>query len=440
MADTATLMFKLNSFECDGFNVYTQGPKILRVLPYIDGIDGISFYKTITNNGNEDGPYAGSGTINDTLYHRNYGIIVDYFHRVGERNNNFGLLFLSTNDTLTSEPIEYNGDYVNNFGEHVPGFFLKYRDSDEYVESNALELNNVIFSKTIALNSDTRVFTIVIEREFESTNNDNLKKHISTVETSDLYDARPLLFTIDKDNTYIEMIPVGVDSTTSTESSTNVLADTAVTAKTTGTVEVTTVDVTPGTEEGEGDTVSTGTTAETITASTSTTSRTDTEADTTSISTTESSGQSHVQTMGFKFRFDLAAAPADAQCEAFADYKNMSYTFIFKNAKGDSYSLYPYDINPIEAESNDSTLVLGMKVKWSQGMGIMPDNEWYTNTNITILGKTKENFVYKIPDMKFKFNSFADSGINYDPGRKSSNMEKDKHYKINIALTSPIRQ
>jgi hypothetical protein len=81
-----------------------------------------------------------------------------------------------------------------------------------------------------------------------------------------------------------------------------------------------------------------------------------------------------------------------------------------------------------------------MKIKWSQGMGIMPDNEWYTNTNITILGKTKENFVYKIPDMKFKFNSFADSGINYDPGRKSSNMEKDKQYKINIALTSPIRQ
>ena len=447
MADTATLMFKLNSFKCDGFNVYTQGPKILRVLPYIDGIDGISFYKTITNNGNEDGPYAGSGTINDTLYHRNYGIIVDYFHRVGERNNNFGLLFLSTNDTLTSEPIEYNGDYENNFGEHVPGFFLKYRDSDEYVESNALELNNVIFSKTIALNSDTRVFTIVIEREFESTSNDNLKKHISTVETSDLYDARPLLLSIDKDNTYIEMIPVGVDSTTSTESSTNVLADTAVTAKT-ETTGITEGDVdVPTYEEGEdggivpGEGDSSHFTAETqVTASTSTTSRTDTEADTTSISTTESSGQSHVQTMGFKFRFDLAAAPADAQCEAFADYKNMSYTFIFKNANGDSYSLYPYDINPIEAESNDSTLVLGMKVKWSQGMGIMPDNEWYTNTNITILGKTKENFVYKIPDMKFKFNSFADSGINYDPGRKSSNMEKDKHYKINIALTSPIRQ
>jgi hypothetical protein len=430
--------------------VYTQGPKIIRVLPYItgegnNGVDGISYYKTITNNGNEDAIYKGRGTINGTLYHRNEDIVIDYFHRVGERNNNFGLLFLSTNDTLTSEPIEYNGDYENNFGEHVPGFFLKYRDSDEYVESNALELNNVIFSKTIALNSDTRVFTIVIEREFESTSNDNLKKHISTVETSDLYDARPLLLSIDKDNTYIEMIPVGVDSTTSTESSTNVLADTAVTAKTTGTVEVTTVDVTPGTEEGEGDTVSTGTTAETITASTSTTSRTDTEADTTSISTTESSGQSHVQTMGFKFKFDLTAAPVDAQCEAFADYKNMSYTFIFKNAKGDSYSLYPYDINPIEAEpieaeSNDSTLVLGMKVKWSQGMGIMPDNEWYTNTNITILGKTKENFVYKIPDMKFKFDSFADSGINYDPGRKSSNMEKEKKYKINITLMPPIRR
>ena len=76
-------------------------------------------------------------------------------------------------------------------------------------------------------------------------------------------------------------------------------------------------------------------------------------------------------------------------------------------------------MSPIDEECDDNTYVIGMKIKWSQDMGIAADNAWYSNINLTILGKTKDGFVYKIPNLKYKFDSFAD-GSTYDPSSKTS--------------------
>jgi hypothetical protein len=159
------------------------------------------------------------------------------------------------------------------------------------------------------------------------------------------------------------------------------------------------------------------------------------DADTQVISTADSTGQVHIQTFGFKFKFNLNADPVDAQCEAFSDIDTMSYTFIFTNARNESFSLYPYDIRPIEDETDDNTYVVGMKIKWSQEMGIAADEAWYSNINLTILGKTKDSFVYKIPNLKYMFSGFAD-GATYDPSSKTSTgMEDGQPHKTKLTFS-----
>ena len=390
-ADTVNLIFKLNQLNINGFNVYTQGPKILKVLPYPYGnIDGISYIKTLTNKGNESGDYNGKGTINKALHNRNKAIVLYHFHKVGERmyTTALGGIQIPSNDTITSESIKYKDKYYNTSGEEVLGWFLANKETNTFLDANSNEINNITFAKALSIDKDVKIFTIGIEREYESKTNDNLKKHISTFETSDLYDARPLVMKVDDDNTYVEMLTIGVESTTNSEGSTNP------------------VEGADGNQE-----------------------------QTVVLSTTESKGQTHIQTFGFEFKFDLSAAPVNGQCEAFADYDTMSYSFIFTNAKKDSYTLYPFEVKQLES-TNANDLLLGMKVKWTQDMGIMADEVWFANTNLVILGKTKDNFVYKIAGLKYKFNGFED-GVTYNTSTKTSEgMTAGKHYKTKTKLIS----
>lgn len=394
VADTASLMFRINTFECNGFNVYNHFPKIIRVLPYIDGLDGISYYKTVTSNGKEDeglSPeiYKSKGTLESKL--RNDNLVLYEFHKIGDTASRRIAFFSLTADTITSEAVEYNDWYVDNTGRERGGSFIAKEgtgDNPQILKSNENEWNNITFVRTIDLGEDTKVFAVLLERNFESSSKDNLTKQIDTVETSDLYDARPLLMQLDAENTYVQMGVMGVNTEINNDTSTNV-------------------------DDGEENP----------------------DADTQVISTAESTGQVHMQTFGFKFKFNLNADPVDAQCEAFSDIDTMSYTFIFTNARNESFSLYPYDIRPIEGESNDSVSVVGMKIKWSQDMGIAADEVWYSNINLTILGKTRDGFVYKIPNLKFLFSGFAD-GATYDPSSKTSTgMEDGQPHKTKLTFS-----
>ena len=380
VSDIANVMFRINTFECNGFNVYNHSPKIIRVLPYIDGIDGISYYKTVTNNGNEDAGlspeiYKSRGTLKDKLDARNDDLVLYEFRKVGDRTlRRTFLSFVLTADTITSEDVEYKDWYWDNTGKKRQGKFLIRKDTGDnpqVLKSDDNEWNSITFARTISLGEDTRIFTVLLERDFESSTKDNLTKQIKTVETGDLYDARPLIMQLDSGNTYVQMSTMGVN--------TDVTTDTAI------------VD-----EEDE-----------------------PLEEEAQMVLSADSTGQVHIQTFSFKFKFSLTADPVNAQCEAFSDIDTMSYTFTFTNANNESFSLYPYDVSPIDEECDDNTYVIGMKIKWSQDMGIAADNAWYSNINLTILGKTKDGFVYKIPNLKYKFDSFAD-GSTYDPSSKTS--------------------
>jgi hypothetical protein len=363
-AELATTTFKINMYECEGFKVYNYTPRIIRVLPYIDGIDGISYYKTVTSTGNEDDTYKTTGSLASAIE----DVTIRTFKTVGG-GSIFDILF-NRADIFTNEHIEYNDWYYNNLGGTTGGDFLAKGDTGDNPQilmSHETIWNNITFDATFEL-YDTQIFTVLLERNFEPAKNENLTKHIHTVETSSLFDARPLVFQIDENYTYVEMIPVAVETTISEE----------------------------GSEQPP---------------------------------KADSTGQSHIQTIGFKFRFKKNAKPTESNCEAFGDYKSMSYKFIFTNGEGEKFTLSSSEVEPGE---DDNYTYISIKVKWTQDMGIAYDNEWQNGINLTILAKTRENFVYKITELTYAFGGFVDSGVSYNPETKKSNMKPNQPYKCNI--------
>jgi hypothetical protein len=366
-AELITLMFKVNTFECSGYKVYNHTPKVIKVLPYIEGIDGISYYKTVTNLGNEDTTYKARGTVESVLNPDNNNLVLHQFKKIGQ-SIWFGSIF--GEDIITTENVEPNDWYRNKRGEEVHGRFIAEAgtgDDPKILTSDANEWNNITFYKVITV-KDAKIFTILLEREFESTGNDNLTKHIKTVETSSLFDSRHLLMSVAADETYIEVSPLTVSSSINPEE---------------------------------------GSTEEQPEVSTN--------------------GKSFTQTFTLAFKFDFTKAPVDAQCEAFGDYNTMSYTVIFTDSKGESYSLTPADVHvePVENEKNEIIQeTLFLKTKWGQEMGVITDGNWSSNTIVTVMGKTKENFIYKLPDVRFIYSG----DLNKD------NMEVDNKYVTEVVF------
>jgi hypothetical protein len=57
-------------------------------------------------------------------------------------------------------------------------------------------------------------------------------------------------------------------------------------------------------------------------------------------------------------------------------------------------------------------------------MGVITDGNWSSNTVVTVMGKTKENFIYKLPDVRFIYSG----DLNKD------NMEVDNKYVTEVVF------
>ncbi len=382
-AGTANVIFKIEPYSCDGFDVYTKAPLIIKVLPYTSGVDGITYYKTTTKGSSAE--YVANKTLEEAL-----DTVAEWrFRHVGKRKIIIGTssLYYET-DTITEENISYDDGFKLRNGKEVPGEFLKNKHTNEFIRSDANEFNNIVFNKVLRLN-DVSVFTIVLEREYLSYMQDNLFKHIKTVEMTSLFDARHLLMKVDADNTYVKVNDVQYAPQPPQPE--------------------------PDEDEEEG---GGGGNDEPVTDETKTPS----------------------QTISFEFKFNFSGSPNDSQCEAFADAETMAYSFIFKDRHGETYKLFPSYVN-----LNEETGIMNMTVKWSSNMGILADKKWSidngdgtwtSHTKMLIMGKTKENFVYRLGGdnwLSVKFSGFV-GGVTYDQDTKETNMEEGVEYKTNISL------
>ena len=205
--------------------------------------------------------------------------------------------------------------------------------------SNDTRFGEITFSQTFGLGG-VKVFSILVDREYRYQANDNLTRHLRTIETSDLYDCRDLL-----------MRPLIKDDSGETLYSYTTLSDFGQT------------DVTVSGSSSGGSASATAST------------------------------KVLTQVISFEFRFSTSGKATNLECQAFADTSMMTYTFKFSN-RSDSYYLTPS--NTTVTQSDDGKYCyIRITVNWTQDMGTLFDSKWNT-CKCMVLAKTNSNFSYKM--------------------------------------------
>lgn len=368
-ASECSLMFKYNTKDSSDYDVYTKTPKVIKVL--WDGMgdvigdiqDGITYYKTIEKKQDSD------ITLDDAI------------EKIKFKDGEFNKSTVSFWDKLKGESIsvilpegtELGDRYQSKYDKReINGTFFKDSESNEFLMSNDTRFGEITFSKTFELDG-TKVFSILVDREYRYQANDNLTRHLRTIETSDLYDCRDLL-----------MRPL-ISGTTSEGGTDKTIYYSYTTLSDFGQTDVTV----SGSSSGG------------------------------SASATAST-KVLTQVISFEFRFSTSgSSPTDLECQAFADTSMMTYTFKFYN-RSDSYYLTPS--NTTVTQSDDGKYCyIRITVNWTQDMGTLFDSKWKT-CNCMVLAKTNSNFSYKMDEFS----------ISHDGDEKATEVGNDKVTNVTI--------
>ena len=360
-ASECSLMFKYNTKDSSDYDVYTKTPKAIKVLwdGMGDGMqDGITHYKA--TEGNLD------GAIRDiTLAEFNKSTLSFWDKVMGK-----------TISVILPEGTELGNGYKSKYDKrNIDGTFFKDSESHEFLMSNDTRFGEITFSQTFGLGG-VKVFSILVDREYKYQTNDNLTRHLRTIETSDLYDCRDLLIKP------LNKAKNGDDSGETLYSYTT-LSDF-------GQTDVTVSGSSTGSTSGSTSGSSSGG----------------------SVSTTAST-KVLTQVISFEFRFSTSGKATNLECQAFADTSMMTYTFKFSN-RSDSYYLTPSNTTVMQSDDGKYCYIR-ITVNWTQDMGTLFDSKWNT-CKCMVLAKTNSNFSYKM-------NEFS---ISHVGDKKATEVGKDE--------------
>lgn len=398
-AGTASMMFKYNTFTCDGFEVYTKSPKIVQVLPYLtchnENIDGIGFYKTSNPSPSFGTPefnnqYGDNWTLDNAIKH------ITLVNGTFESKTSFhwDTMTLDVN-IITPENVGLAGGYKTKYGLDVNLVqTVMFEKEGEPLKSDDDDFTNIIFNKNVVTlkgqetGDDVKVFTILVDREYRYEDDDHLVKHLRTIETSDLFDCRDIFMKIYVTGTtgYVDGNGVGDKETDGTYVQKRKGAANPITGVT---------DVNSSTGQTH-DGVDTGDTINVVT---------DVNAETGQ--TGEDTTEIFIQTLTFDMYFDLReCVPIDKrQNETFTNFDMMSYVFRFYNIFEEQYDVTPSEIRLLK--NGTEAVIVRFVLKWPTNMGIIADKIWTgegmaTPIPMELYVKTTSNFVYKLTGFKIK--------------------------------------
>ena len=353
IASSANIMFTVSKKSANDFDIYTRLPRLIRVLPYTNYIDGITYFKTTTPNREINAMKSLDSAINN----------VAFYNFQGEISRRI-LFFNIEGDVVVPEGVRYADELEDNYGREIWGDFL-YKESDEsYITSDSNEFGNVIYMKSLdaTVFKSVKVFSVLIDRVYVSNADNMLINKIRTIETSELIDARDVLLKFDSENSYVELRKL--ETEVKVEVEVLVVEAVDVTVDDDGNADAT-VSTSEAPAEGEG----------------------------------SGTSKSYSQTVAFKLRINLNGDPSfNVSNQVFVDYSNMSFTFMFTKGE-DEYFVDCGDVKLINDTSyeTDGYMELLLKMKWTQEMGTMYDEQQNVNRwGCYLLAKTSSGFSYKI--------------------------------------------
>lgn len=396
--DRINLCFKYNSYSCDGFNVYTKLPRIIKVLPYENEIDGIGFYKT-SNPSSEFGKYGDNKSIDDALEKIK---IFDKFDKYV---------------TMPSGISKVEGKYKTKLGGPIGGYnyFFK-RDNGNLLASNEEDFTNIVFNaKDLRPTSAVKTFTVLIDREMREISDSNLTRHIRVIETSDIIDCRNLVMGIlIRDNnladspygTYVMLQKLVSEENDVVTGVTNTPGNTTVPNGGGGSITVPTNEATPST------------------------------------GSVENSTDMYIQTITFDMFFNLNETNVEKRENAvFENYEMMSFVFKFKNRRGEWFEIAPSEV---VGDKDGGIRNIHFVCKWSTNMGIIADKDvWGESFDCELYAKTSNQFVYKLAVFKVNYNSQEGEGGSISPSMIGYNaalnnlkkgLNEDTKYYTNVII------
>ena len=177
---SCAIKFRYNALNDANYNIYTKTPKAVKVLTSNSSNDLITSLKSERNI---------DGLINSNL--------ICNFNKTSV--SRWEMIFLKKYPNVVApNGIGIGGNYWSKYNKiYVDGEFFKVTEdgSNEFLSSDDTRFPSIIFDSTFELHdkktsSDTKVFTILVDREYQSTEDDYLTRRIRTIEFGDLYDCR----------------------------------------------------------------------------------------------------------------------------------------------------------------------------------------------------------------------------------------------------------
>lgn len=315
------------------FTIYTDKPKVIRVLPYfqandnkgnpiqVDGIKRIKWTGILKGTTND---------VNGLLSSRN-GIVAHEFTPPG---------FFGTGEISVPSGIKY-------------GVTQWFHRGDERLTSDDQDFKNITFKTSFVLNGGLGtprlgdVFALLIPREYVYDGEGFLTKHINVWEFSELFDARKILLkpnngtsSCGSGESYVQYVGLGSVDGVVTDPEIN-------------------VDVDSETGEGSG-----------------------------SVSVGEGEVSGYIQIISFSF--NLGNENSIDVCKAIGEYDTVSYSFTFERG-GTIYTITP-DGDDIHLNNN----ILTIDVRWTQEMGYLGDDRWGGSAYTAIYITSRSGFTYKV--------------------------------------------
>lgn len=330
--NTCTIKFRYNALNDVNYNIYTKTPKAVKVLPSDGSSSDLITSLKITR-------FESEKDI-DGFIDRN---LICNFNKTSVPR--WEMIHLKKYPNVVApNGIGIGSGYKSKYDKiSVDGEFFKVTEdgSNEFLPSDDDRFPSIIFDSTFELH-DTKVFTILVDREYQSTEDDYLTRRIRTIEFGDLYDCR---------NVKVELVNgVKLGGGTSRDTSGKTVEETVLYSYT---------------EKLESGLSKSGL----------------------SKSGLSESGLSQVLSVRFVMSDDTYSS-------AFKDTTNMKYTFKFTDKDKKSYYIESTDAK----YDNDSTIVT---VEWDLEMGSLFDDNWNNgNCTCTIYAKTVTNFIYSIGEIK----------------------------------------
>ena len=328
--NTCTIKFRYNALNDVNYNIYTKTPKAVKVLPSNGSSSDLITSLKITR-------FESEKDI-DGFIDRN---LICNFNKTSVPR--WEMIHLKKYPSVIApNGIGIGTGYKSKYDKiSVDGEFFKVTEdgSNEFLPSDDDRFPSIIFDSTFELH-DTKVFTILVDREYQSTEDDYLTRRIRTIEFGDLYDCRNVMVS--------PMSGEKLGGGTSRDTSGKTVEETVL------------YSYTEKLESGL------------------------------SKSRLSESGLSQVLSVKF-------VMSGNTYSSAFKDTTNMKYTFKFTDKDKKSY--YIESTDAVYNENEKSTIVT---VEWNvEDMKDMFDPKWGNGDfRCTIYAKTVTNFIYSIGEIK----------------------------------------